>query len=311
MADQIDVVHTWPLGALRTLKTAARLGIRTVLERPNAHTRFAYAVVREECNRLGVALPPDHEHAYNPEVLRIEEDEYQAADLLLCPSDFVQKTFLDQGFPPEKLARHMYGFDKRMYSPAKSANTAARPFTMIFVGGCAPRKGLHYALEAWFRSPAHQNGRFVIAGAFVPGYREKLDHLLRHESVSVLGHRNDVAELMRNSDALVLPTIEEGSALVTSEARGSGCVLLVSEAAGAHVEHMKTGLVHAVGDVATLAQHITSLYEDRALLERLRSMSLSKINDITWDSAGVRLLTVYRELLEGAVATDIRAAVHS
>src|SRR5271166_2577653 len=41
LAGQIDIIHTWPLGALQTLKTAARLGIPTVLERPNANTRFA------------------------------------------------------------------------------------------------------------------------------------------------------------------------------------------------------------------------------------------------------------------------------
>src|ERR1039458_9522068 len=29
MAGQIDIIHTWPLGALETLKTAARLGIPT------------------------------------------------------------------------------------------------------------------------------------------------------------------------------------------------------------------------------------------------------------------------------------------
>ena len=66
---QIDMIHTWPLGARETLKTAARLGIPTVLERPNANTRFAMDVVQEECERLGVALPPDHEHAYNAEKL--------------------------------------------------------------------------------------------------------------------------------------------------------------------------------------------------------------------------------------------------
>ena len=42
LAGEIDIVHTWPMGALETLKTANRLGIATVLERPNAHTRFAY-----------------------------------------------------------------------------------------------------------------------------------------------------------------------------------------------------------------------------------------------------------------------------
>ena len=46
MVGQIDVIHTWPTGSLETLKTAARLGIPTVLERPNAHTGFAMEVVK-------------------------------------------------------------------------------------------------------------------------------------------------------------------------------------------------------------------------------------------------------------------------
>ena len=54
LAGQIDIIHTWPLGALETLKTASRLGIPTVLERCNAHTGFAMEVVQKECDRLGV-----------------------------------------------------------------------------------------------------------------------------------------------------------------------------------------------------------------------------------------------------------------
>ena len=53
LAGQIDIIHTWPLGALETLKTAARLGIPTVLERPNAHTGFAMEVVKKECETPG------------------------------------------------------------------------------------------------------------------------------------------------------------------------------------------------------------------------------------------------------------------
>ena len=116
LAGKIDIVHTWPLGALRTLKTAQRLGIPAVLERPNAHTRFAYQVVKDECNRLGVELPANHEHAFKPEVLRIEEEEYALATRLLCPSDFVVKTFLDEGFQRNRLARHIYGVDERILS---------------------------------------------------------------------------------------------------------------------------------------------------------------------------------------------------
>ena len=221
LADRFDIIHTWPSGALRTLKTAGELGIPTVLERPNAHTRFAIEVVKQECERLGLTMPAGHEHADNPEKVRLEEEEFALADRLLCPSDFVAKTFLDKGFPREKLARHQYGYDESSYFPAQTARPATESLTMLFVGGCAPRKGVHYALEAWLQSPACRDGKFLIAGAFIPGYAEKLAGMLSHPSVTMLGHRKDVPELMRNSDMLVLPTIEEGSALVTSEARGS------------------------------------------------------------------------------------------
>jgi D-inositol-3-phosphate glycosyltransferase len=294
---QIDIIHTWPLGALQTLKTAARLGIPTVLERCNAHTGFAMEVVKRECDRLGLALPPDHEHAYNAEKLRKEEEEYRLADRLLCPSDFVLHTFLERGFPPEKLARHQYGFDPKIYYPDAQSQRTRRGLVMLFVGGCAPRKGLHYALEAWLQSPAHRDGTFLIAGAFVPGYAERLAPLLAHPSVHVLGYRKDVPELMRTSDLLVLPTVEEGSALVTSEARGSGCVLLVSEAAGAICKHMETGLVHRIGDVSTLAKHITLLHENRTFLAGVRAKSLSTLSEITWRTAGVRLFQVYFETI--------------
>jgi hypothetical protein len=54
LAGKIDLIHTWPLGALETLKTAAKHGIPTVLERPNAHSEFAYEAVQKECERLGI-----------------------------------------------------------------------------------------------------------------------------------------------------------------------------------------------------------------------------------------------------------------
>jgi glycosyltransferase involved in cell wall biosynthesis len=298
LAGQIDIIHTWPLGAFHTLKAAARLGIPTVLERCNAHTSFAMEVVQRECERLGVALPPDHEHAYNPEKLRMEEEEYRLAGRLLCPSDFVVKTFLDMGYAKEKLARHIYGFDEKVYHPSAEPRDPKRGLTMLFVGACAVRKGLHYALEAWLKSPASKRGMFLIAGEFLPDYAEKLALMLSHPSVHVLGHRDDVPQLMRTSDILVLPSIEEGSALVTSEARGSGCVLVVSEAAGAiSCRHMENALVHRVGDVSALAQHITTLHKDRALLERLRGASLRMLPEITWTAAGRTLLRAYRETI--------------
>jgi glycosyltransferase involved in cell wall biosynthesis len=295
LAGKIDVVHAWPVGSLETLKTARELGIVTVLERPNAHTRFAYRVVAEECARLGITLPPNHEHAFHEDVLRIEEAEYAAADFLLCPSDFVRQTFVDAGFSPDKLLRHQYGFNENTFHPGD--RRPAEGLKMIFVGGAAPRKGLHYALQAWSRSSASAKGEFLIAGEFVPDYREKLLPMLADKSVKILGHRSDVAELMRQCDILILPSIEEGSALVTSEARGCGCVLVVSEASGAICTHMQNALVHKVGDVEQLTSHLNLLDQNRALLERLRSESLRTTGEITWSAAGRRLFAVYQEAI--------------
>ena len=126
------------------------------------------------------------------------------------------------------MARHIYGYDEKVYFPSNEPRDPKRGLTMIFVGVCAVRKGLHYALEAWLRSPASKDGTFLIAGEFLPAYQEKLASMLAHPSVKVLGHRNDVPELMRKSDILVLPSIEEGIGLVITEAMGSGCVPLAS-----------------------------------------------------------------------------------
>jgi glycosyltransferase involved in cell wall biosynthesis len=295
LAGKIDVIHTWALGARATLKEARRLGIPTVLERPNAHTRFAYEVVQKECERIGVPLPPDHEHAYNKVILAKEEEEYQLAGALLCPSDFVVKTFRDQGFPPEKLIRHIYGYDEKRFFPESGPGAQRRGLTMISVGVCAVRKGLHFALEAWLHSPASKDGTFLIAGEFLPAYREKLAPLLSHPSVKVLGHRNDVPELMRRSDILILPSIEEGFGLVVAEAMGSGCVPLISNACTDICKHLVHGMIHPVADVKILCNQISQLHEDRVLLARLREASLLEAPNVTWKAAGVKLVEAYEQ----------------
>lgn len=294
LKNRIDVVHLWPDAALHTLRVAARLGIPTVLERPNAHTRYAYTSVAAESARLHITLPAGNEYSFKPDVLRREEEEYRLADFLLCPSDFVKRTFVDEGYPAAKLLRHQYGYDQNRFSPPSEECASLRPLTMLFAGDCAVRKGLHFALEAWLRSPASQTGRFLIAGTFLRDYETRLRPMLAHPSVHVLGYRSDLPDLMRHSDLFVLPSIEEGSALVTSEARGSGCVLLVSEAAGAICQHGVNALVHNIGDIDALASHITLLHQDRAQLRRLRESSLSTVSEITWAAAAQRLLQAYR-----------------
>ena len=298
LAERIDIVHTWPLGALETLRAASGLGLPTVLERPNAHTRFAYEVVRAESERIGVPLPPDHEHAYNEAVLRKEQAEYGLADFLLCPSEFVVQTFLDHGVPAEKLVRHIYGYDEETYFPENREPDPTGGLTVLYVGVAAVRKGLHFALDAWLRSPASRDGTFLVAGEMLPAYGEYLADRLAHPSVHALGHRDDVPDLMRSSDLLVLPSIEEGFGLVCAEAIGSGCVPLVSDACTELCRHGENSLVHHVGDVDALEEQLTTLHRDRAFLARLREGCDRTAPEMTWTAAGTVLLDAYRRVLE-------------
>ncbi len=296
--ERFDIVHVWSQGARRTIAAATELGVPTVLERPNAHTRFAYEVVRAEAERLGVSMPHNHEHAFNEDILAIEEAEFDAAYRLLCPSRFVVDTYLQRNFAPARLARHIYGFDREMYFPAPARPRGDEGLQMLFVGVCAVRKGLHFALEAWLDSPARETGTFRIAGEFLSSYEAKLAPMLRHPSIQVLGHRRDVPELMRASDVLVLPSIEEGFGLVCTEAMGSGCVPVVSDACTDLCRHMENSLVHRVGDTRALTEHLTLLHTDRALLGRLREAGLTNLEQITWRAAGKVLLDVYRETID-------------
>ncbi len=308
LAGQVDIVHTWPRGALQTLKVAKRLGIPTVLERPNAHTRYCYEAVAKECARIGVSLP-HREYRFDEPALALEQSEFDAADRLLCPGAFPEQSFLDLGFRPERLARHAYGFDEDRYFPDTKPRDASRPFIGLFVGVDAVRKGLHLALQAWLASPAPASGQFLIAGHLSAEFRQKFSAELSHPSVRELGHRTDVPELMRDADVLFLPSIEEGSALVCSEAIGSGCVPLASKACSDACRHMENALVHDVLDVATLREHITLLWQNRELLGRLREGAIRSRRELTWAVAGKRLLKVYQETIEAFHNSQERVGV--
>jgi glycosyltransferase involved in cell wall biosynthesis len=294
---RIDIVHTWPMGARRTLDAADRLGIPTVLERQNTHTAFGYDVVEAECRRLDLVLPPGSEHARNPHVLKVEEQEYARAGHLLCPSSFVAQTFRDRGFAPHKLLRHSYGYDQQRFRPGDQDRRDGSGLTMLFAGYAAVRKGLHFALRAWLDSPASKDGTFLIAGGILPAYQELLAPMLADPSVQLLGQRDDLPEIMRRSDLFVLPSIEEGFPLVCVEAIASGCVPLVSDVCTDVCDHMENALVHPVGDVEALTEHITMMWRDRQLLTKLREAAVATSTNYTWDHAAQRLLSAYDQAL--------------
>jgi glycosyltransferase involved in cell wall biosynthesis len=270
------------------------MGIPTVLERPNAHTRFCYEVVAAEHKRVGMEkLHRDYEPS--EAVLVREEAEFAATDFLLCASEFAAESFRDRGFPNGKILRHQYGFDEKLYFPEPVLREPRKKFTALFVGVDAVRKGLHLATEAWLKSPAAQDGAFFIAGELSPEYKKRFAADLSHPSIVQLGHRRDVPQLMQNADILLIPSIEEGFALVCAEAIGAGCVPLASTACTEMCRHMENALVHNVGDSATLQRHLTEIHDRPELLAALRAGALRSRAGWTWTAAGNVLLAAYEQ----------------
>jgi hypothetical protein len=64
---------------------------------------------------------------------------------------------------------------------------------------------------------------------------------------------------------------------------------------------MQNALIHNIGDVETLRQHITSVYQDSKLLADLRAGALRTRADWTWDKAGQSLLAAYQAAVHGPV----------
>lgn len=290
-----DVVHTWPLAGELTLREASRLGILGVREAPNTHTGHAYEVVAREHQALGV--PQSGSHAPNRAGLAVEEREYACADVILAPSDLAIETFVERGIPRSKLALKPYGFDPLKY-PATDKSGRSGPITFSFIATCEPRKGLHLALDAWHKSGVADRTRLLVLGTFAPGYREILERQLGHPNVKLLGFVSDLAPIYQETDVLVLPSIEEGSALVTYEAQGAGCALLVSQAAGARMVDGEHGYLHIPGDVDTLARQMRELADDLVRLRAFQRAAAEHARGLTWSAATRELIATYRQALQ-------------
>lgn len=292
----VDLVHVWPAGCLQTLQRAAQLGVPTAREVPNTHTGHAFETVAREMATLGMSLPRGHSHAANPEALAREEREYLLADTLLVPSEYSQATFVERGFANDRLRLHQYGYDPASFPAPSGLERRERDggLRAVFLGRCEPRKGLHHALQAWLASGAANRGKLTVCGTFVPGYAEALGRALSHPSVELRAFDPDPGALLRRSDLLLLPSVEEGSALVTYEAQASGCALAVSDAAGARATHGVEALIHPAGDVETLTDQLRQLDEAPQVVARLRRGAVANSRALTWDKAAETLVTAYQ-----------------
>ena len=297
-----DAVQVWPQATLRTARQAAALGVPVLRQAPSTHTAHAVESIKALHEQLGIPMRVGDVHGHSRGLIEREEREYQAVDRILVPSSYAASTFVNRGVAAERLAVHRFGCDLDRFQPVERRDDGR--LTVAFVARGEPAKGLHHGLRAWEASGAASSARLLLAGHIEDAFRAYAGPLLDQPGIEELGFVSDVPELMRRIDVLLLPSLNEGSALVTYEAQAAGAVLLISDATGAPAEHMVHGLIHPAGDEAELTEHLRMLVEDRALLARLRENVIAGRDRLSWDAAAPDLIEAYRSAASGRSQRD-------
>ncbi len=255
-----------------------------ICDRGSTHQRFQAQIVADECRRWGVQRQVSDER----DTIR-EEKIYAQADAITVPSSAAVRSFVEMGVPAEKLHRISYGVRLEKFYP--EGEPAAGRFDVIFAGSAGLRKGVPYLLEAFARV-RHPHKRLRIVGAVLPDLRQVLPRLPQ-EQVEFVGSvsQERLRGLMSESHVLVLPSIEEGLALVQAQAMACGCPVLCSTNTGG--EDLFTdgveGFVVPIRDSDALARRMQELADDPARQQRMREAGLRRVQSIGgWTEYGDR-----------------------
>ena len=84
------------------------------MERGSSHVHYQRDILFEEYERWGGPVE-DLKGSFSAERTEQELLEYELADYVAIPSSFVERTFLEQYFPQEKLLKNPYGVDLREF----------------------------------------------------------------------------------------------------------------------------------------------------------------------------------------------------
>lgn len=280
---------------LATGREARRRGMKYVCDRGSTHIRNQDEVVRAEHDRWGVECG-----GIDRRIIEREEAEYASADLITVPSICVRDTFLARGLAASKIRVLSYGVDLQRFFP--SGTPATGSFDILFVGGFSLRKGVPYLLQA-YQALQHPRKTLTIAGVPEPAVVARLRELgLLTDEVRFLGHvpQPELKALMSRSHVLVLPSLEEGLAMVMAQALACGCPVVASHTAGAEdlFSDGVEGFIVAPGSADELADRIQTLADDPALSARMGEAALQRVRLIGgWSTYGANALQLYEQLV--------------
>ncbi|WP_395698684.1 glycosyltransferase family 4 protein [Methylocella sp.] len=281
--------------SLKAGRRAKSRGAAYVCDRGSTHIRAQSEILADENARWGVPGEP-----VDPRVIAVEEAEYAEADRVTVPSSFVLRTFLDRGVPLEKMRRLSYGVNLSRFAPAGAP--AAGRFDVLFVGGMSLRKGLPYLCAA-FDKVEHPNKSLTFVGSTSAPVMELLKARgLWPKEARAVGHmpQEKLKERMSASHVMVLPSLEEGLAMVLAQTMACGCPVIATPNTGAQdiVSDGEEGFIFPARDVDALAERLQRLADDPNLRDAMGAKALARVKSFGgWRDYGDEAMKIYGELV--------------
>lgn len=220
--------------------------------------------------------------------------EYNLAKKILVPSQFVFDSFISNDISEKKLEICPYGVDLDVFKP--NWNNDKKEFTVLFVGTFSIRKGFLDLIDI-INSPLLDNIKFLLVGDFTSETREYENFLKNRDNVTIITwvSQNTLTKYYSASDLFILPSYEEGMAMVQIQALAMGLPLLVTTNSGADQIFKISNVGYRIvpGQIDEFVKKILLIQNN---LELRNSFSRNNIhvaqNNFTWYNYAVSVLNV-------------------
>lgn len=302
-----SLIHVWSSTAEPSINWAKQNGIPVVLERSSAHITVQAEILTEEYKQLGLEFVSSEVH---PEIVAQELREYQLADRIAVPSLFTKRTFLQQGFNEVQLIHNRFGTKLETFSPGAKEDDI---FRVVYAGSLGVRKGIHYLVRAFMQANI-PNSELLLLGKKMPETPQLLTGA--DERVKCPGHvsETELARYYRNSSVFVMPSLEEGLALVQAQALGCGIPLICTTNTGGEdllriqdqqpikldkdIEEYSAGYLVPTRSSEVIASILQLLATNPQILQQKKEAALNfQPEALSWSAYAQRSRTAYQELI--------------
>ena len=281
--------------ALRLAKKARKQGAVILGEALNTHPRSRNALLESEDIKLfGKARMPQKKLG------KRQEDEIELTDFILAPSSFVKESYVNAGYPEERIFVLPYAGNQSRFQRKDSYLQKGSKIRILVVAGVTPRKGHHRLIEAVALSGLEVELEF--AGSFDAAYCEILKTRWPQIQFKLLGKLDQsvLATLMSEVDIFCLPTLEEGLAVSICEAMSAGLPIVTTFESGATelIQNGVTGLLYPSTNIHALARQLHELSFSEELRQKLgRAAAIQVKERSNWTQYADRLEEIYKIIL--------------